>query len=73
MFDDEKITMDEMANDAPVILEFLEYLRWLAATTPNAQLSARRVWELYTYGVRDGRVWSDVCEELGLPLPEGWA
>ena len=30
------------------------------------------LWELYYEGVRIGRVWSEVCEDIGLPVRKDW-
>jgi hypothetical protein len=67
-----EITRQEVLDDWAVIAEFLDYLRWLADQDTGIKLTAGDVWELYYEGVRVGRVWSDVCEDIGLPVREVW-
>jgi hypothetical protein len=67
-----KITAEEVDADLYVTAEFLDYLRWLADQDTSQQLNAGQVWELYYEGIHTGRAWSEVCEDLGLPVRKDW-
>jgi hypothetical protein len=67
-----KIDVQEVKEDVHVIAELLDYLRWLADQDTGRKITTGQVWELYHEGVRLGRVWSEVCEDLGLPVREDW-
>lgn len=62
------ITPMHVARDLHVHAEFLDYLRWLADQDTGTKLTAGQAWELYYEGVRVGRVWSEVCEDISLPV-----
>lgn len=66
------ITTQEVDENLYVITEFLDYLRWLADQDTGIPLNAGKVWELYYEGIHIGRMWSDICEELELPVREVW-
>jgi hypothetical protein len=68
-----KITIDEITFAAPVVAELLDYVRWLADQDSSFRLTAGHVWTLYHEGVRRGRVWPEVCEDVGLPVREDWS
>lgn len=67
-----KITFSEVEHDVRIVTELLDYLRWLAEQNTGFRLTAGQVWELYHEGVRRGRVWSEVCEDLDLPVRLDW-
>lgn len=68
----EKIELQEVEDDAPIIAELLDYLRWLAEQDTGRRITIGQVWELYHEGVRIGRHWSEVCEDIGLPVRDDW-
>jgi len=67
-YPDVEVTPGEVTNDAPIIAEFLDYLRQLAEEWPE-DIPPHIPWQLYQEGVRRGRHWAEVTEELGLPEP----
>lgn len=62
----------EIEENAPVIAELLDYLRWLADQDTGINVTVGDLWELYYEGVRVGRAWEEVCEDIGLPVREDW-
>lgn len=68
----ETITIQEVDRNAHIVTELLDYLRWLADQDTGIKLTAGDVWELFYEGVRIGRVWSEVCEDIGLPVRTDW-
>jgi len=62
----------EVEYDARIVTEMIDYIRWLADQDASMPLTAGDVWALYHQGVRIGRVWSEVCEDLGLPIRTDW-
>lgn len=70
---DDEITYEQVKNDPFSIAELLDYLRWLADHDTSAQLTTGHIWALYYEGVRRGRVWSEVCEDIGLPVRTDWS
>lgn len=62
----------EFTDNWRVIAEFIDYLRWLADQDTGIKLTSGDIWELYYEGVRVGRVWSEICEDLGLPVRGVW-
>lgn len=66
----EKVTREEVKHDVLVIHEFIAYLRQLALEDADMPLTAGQVWKLYTEGVRVGRLWEEVAEDLKLPEPD---
>lgn len=68
----QKIDVKEIDDNAPVIAELLDYIRWLADQDTGIKLTAGDLWELYYEGVRIGRVWSEICDDLKLPVREDW-
>jgi hypothetical protein len=67
-----EIKTKEIAHDAAIIAELLDYLRWLADQDTGYKFTAGQLWELYHQGVRIGRFWSEVCEDIGLPVRDEW-
>lgn len=63
---------DQVDRDSRIVAEFIDYIRWLAEQDTGFPLTAGQVWELYHEGVLVGRYWSEVCEDLGLPVREDW-
>lgn len=69
---DETITIQEVDRDSHIITDLLDYWRWLADQDTGLQLSTGHVWMLFYEGVRVGRAWSEICEDLGLPVRDDW-
>lgn len=69
---DHKIEAAEVEDEAYFIAELLDYLRWLADQDTSFALTAGHIWTLYYEGVMRGRVWSEVCEDIGLPIRTDW-
>lgn len=69
---DWEIDTPEIEGNAPIIAELLDYLRWLANQDISLRLTTGHIWALFYEGVRRGRVWSEVCEDIGLPVREDW-
>lgn len=67
------VAWKEIERDYPIVAELINYIRWLADQDSSFPLTAGQVWSLYHEGVRRGRVWSEVCEDIGLPVREDWA
>lgn len=67
-----EVTLAEVERDAQIVTELIDYIRWLADQDTSLPLTIGDVWSLYYEGVRVGRVWSEVCEDLGLPVRENW-
>lgn len=67
-----EVTNEEVERDARIVTELLDYIRWLADQDTSMPLTAGDVWGLYHEGVRIGRHWSEVCEDLGLPVRPDW-
>ncbi len=67
-----EITLNEIDQNAPIITELLDYLRWLADQDTGRKITAGQIWELFYEGVRVGRHWSDVCEDTDLPVRREW-
>ena len=67
-----KITANEVQNESYIIAELLDYLRWLADQDTSMPITAGHVWTLYYEGVMRGRLWSEVCEDIGLPVRTDW-
>ena len=65
-----EITTQEVHDNLYVVTEFLDYLRWLADQDTGKKLNVGQVWELYYEGIRAGRVWSEICADLKLPIRE---
>jgi len=63
---------EQVERDARIVTEFIDYLRWLADQDTGFRLAAGQVWGLYYEGVLRCRYWSEVCEDLGLPVREDW-
>lgn len=67
-----EINPKDVERDARIVTEFLDYLRWLAEQDTSFQLTAGQIWELYHEGVQRCIYWSEVCEDIGLPIREDW-
>jgi len=67
-----EVETKEIEYDAPIVAELLDYIRWLAAQDSSFRLTAGHIWTLYHEGVRRGRVWSEVCEDIGLLVRDDW-
>lgn len=67
-----KIETKYVEDNLYCVTEFLDYLRWLADEDTARKVTVGQLWELFYEGIQAGRVWSDVCEELGLPVREIW-
>lgn len=67
-----EVKRQEIERDAPMVAELLDYIRWLADQDSSFPLTSGHVWTLYHEGIRRGRVWSEVCEDVGLPVREDW-
>jgi hypothetical protein len=59
-------------RDARIVTEFLDYWRWLAEQDTGFQVTVGQIWELYYMGVGKCRMWSEVCEDIGLPVRDDW-
>ena len=70
-YPDDEVTPQEVLRDAYVIAEYLDLLRFLAETGVLSILP-HIPWALYQEGVRAGRHWQEVLEDLGLPVPSDW-
>ena len=68
----DKIETKEIEREAPIVAEFVDYLRWLAGQDHDIPLTAGHVWTLFYEGVRVGRVWTEVCYDLELPERDDW-
>lgn len=68
----DEVRLHEIDQDAPIIVELLDYFRWLADRDTAFPITAGHVWMMYYEGVRIGRLWSEVCEDIGLPVREDW-
>ena len=66
------ITPEIVERDARIFTEFLDYLRWLTDQDTSFQLTSGHVWALLYEGALRCRMWSEVCEEIGLPVREDW-
>ncbi len=62
----------EVEYDARIVAELLDYIRWLADQDSSLPITIGDVWSLYHEGVRAGRHWSEVCEDIGLPVRTDW-
>jgi hypothetical protein len=67
-----EVKTQEIEYNAPIIAEFIDYIRWLADQDTSLKITVGQVWELFYEGLRVGRVWSEVCEDIGLPVREDW-
>lgn len=68
----EVVTTKEIAYEAPVVAEFVDYLRWLADQDTSYKMSMADLWMLWYEGVRRCIPWTTVCEDLGLPVRDDW-
>lgn len=66
------IRPEQVAHDARIVTEFIDYIRWLADQDAGFRMSAGDLWALYHDGVIKCRYWLEVCEELGLPVRDEW-
>lgn len=67
-----EVTVSEVERDAPMVAELLDYFRWLADQDTGIKITVGDIWELFYEGIRVGRVWTEVCEEIGLPIRKDW-
>jgi hypothetical protein len=67
------VTREEIQHDYPIVAEFVDYIRWLADQDTSFTVSMGDLWQLYYDGVRKGKYWSEVCEDIGLPVRDEWA
>lgn len=67
-----EVTPEQIERDSRIVTEFLDYFRWLADQDTGFTLTAGQVWELYHEGVLKCIYWSEVCEDIGLPVREDW-
>lgn len=67
------ITSTHVETDCAMVAEFVDYLRWLAEQDTNMTLTAGQIWELYYECVLIGRHWSEVCDDVELPIRECWS
>ena len=68
-----EVTLQEVERDSAMVAELLDYLRWLAERDARLNLTAGQMWAMFHEGVRVGRLWSEVCADLGLPVRGDWA
>ena len=68
----EPVKVEEVARDAPIVAEFVDYLRWLADQDTGYKISVGDLWQLWYDGVRRCVSWSEVCFDLGLPERGDW-
>ena len=66
------IKPQDVERDSRIVTEFLDYLRWLADQDTGFKLTAGQLWELYHECVMRCRYWSEVCEDIGLPVRDDW-
>lgn len=66
------VTVEEVKKDDFIITEFLLILQWWASEYPDMPLTSTQVWEMYRQGVRVGKVWDEVLEDLKLPEMLNW-
>lgn len=63
---------EQVERDARIVTEFVDYIRWLADQDTGLMLSVGDLWSLYHDGVLQCRYWSEVCEDIGLPVRDDW-
>ncbi len=68
----EVVTPEEVRLDAPIVAEFLDYFRWLSEYNAHETFDAAEIWHFFYESIRIGRVFSEVAEDLNLPIPESW-
>lgn len=66
------VTTRQVEHDAPIVAEFVDYIRWLAEQDTGFPLTAGVLWELYHESVLKCRYWSEVAEDLKLPVRDEW-
>lgn len=69
---EQKVTPEEVKSEPFIIAEFLLILQWWASEYPDMPLTSTQVWEMYRQGVRVGKVWDEVLEDLKLPEMLNW-
>lgn len=69
----DQVTVGQVKTYLYIVTEMLDYLRWLADQDTGIKLTSGQIWELYYEGVLECRHWTDVCEDLGLPVRTDWA
>ena len=67
-----EVKYTEVEYDSRIVTELLDYIRWLADQDSSFPLTSGHVWTLYFEGVRRGRLWSEICEDIGLPIRLDW-
>jgi hypothetical protein len=70
---DKPVTREEVNRDYPIVAEFVDYIRWLADQNTSFTVSVGDLWQLYHDGVRKCKYWSEVCEDIGLPVRDDWS
>lgn len=68
----DEVTVSEVQKDPYAIMEFLEYLRFMADENTDQIITVGTVWAMFTKGVRDGQHWSEVADDLGIPQNTDW-
>ena len=63
---------DQVSRDDRIVTEFVDYIRWLAEQDTGFKVTVGDLWALYHDGVLKCRYWSEVCEDLGLPVRDEW-
>lgn len=66
------VARELVERDAPIVTEFVDYIRWLADQDTGFQVTVGQLWMLWYEGVVRCRHWSEVCEDQGLPVREEW-
>lgn len=66
------VTPNEIVHDAPVVAEFVDYIRWLADQDTSMPVEIGKLWALYCYGVRECRYWLEAAEMIELPTRDDW-
>jgi hypothetical protein len=64
------VTRNEVKDGVFEVHEFVEYLRQLADADPSMELTAGKVWTLYSKVVREGMYFAEVTDDLGLIEPD---
>lgn len=68
----DRVDGKQIERDAPIVREFVDYIRWLADQDTSFPVTIGQLWGLYYDGVVECVDWSETCEALGLPIREDW-
>ena len=65
-----KVTREEVLHERYIVHEFLAYLRQLALEDPDMPMTTGQVWKMFEEGLRVGKMWWVIAEEMNLPAPD---